>query len=156
MANAHSLASIAAAVRLAQDGVAAKESLDLKASEDALDMHVLVVEDNPVSLQILREQLEHLGCSVALASNGREALARPDILAFDTILTDLQMPEVDGYDLTRALRSQGYMRPIVGITASAFTDDLRRSSVAGMTTVLLKPLSIAALRQALIALKEVI
>ena len=58
--------------------------------------------------------------------------------------------------LQQTLRSQGYMRPIVGITASAFTDDLRRSSVAGMTTVLLKPLPIAALRQALIALKEVI
>ncbi|MNK20524.1 Sensor histidine kinase RcsC [compost metagenome] len=156
MANAHSLASIAAAVRLAQDGVAAKVSLELKTSRDALDMHVLVVEDNPVSQQILREQLEHLGCTAVLASNGREALARPDILAFDTILTDLQMPEIDGYDLTRALRAQGYTRPIVGITASAFTDDLRRSSVAGMTTVLLKPLPISALRQALIALKEVI
>ncbi|MFD4836604.1 ATP-binding protein [Achromobacter sp. NPDC058515] len=156
MANAHSLASIAAAVRLAQDGVAAKVSLELKTSRDALDMHVLVVEDNEVSQQILREQLEHLGCTVVVASNGQDALGRPDMSAFDAVLTDLQMPQMDGYDLTRALRGQGYTRPIVGITASAFTDDLRRSTVAGMTTVLLKPLPISALRQALIALKEVI
>ena len=156
MANAHSLASIVAAVRLAQDGVAAKVTLELKASRDALDMHVLVVEDNPISRQILREQLEHLGCTVVPAANGKEALEVPDIPGFDAILTDLQMPEMDGYALTRALRGQGYTRPIVGITASAFTDDLRRSTEAGMTTVLLKPLPISALRQALIALKEVI
>ena len=64
------------------------------------------------------------------------------------------MPELDGYALTRTLRSQGYTRPIVGITASAFTEDLRRSAEAGMTTVLLKPLPISALCKALMTLKE--
>jgi two-component system capsular synthesis sensor histidine kinase RcsC len=138
--------------------VAAQEPLELSASGDGdpLEMRVLVVEDNIISQQILREQLEHLGCTVALAANGKEALGRPDILGFDAILTDLQMPQMDGYELTRALRSQGYARPIVGITASAFTDDLRRSTLAGMTHVLLKPLPISALRQALAGLKEVI
>ncbi|MEN4918957.1 ATP-binding protein [Achromobacter spanius] len=156
MANAHSLASIIAAVRLAQDGVAAKVTLEVKTSRDALDMHVLVAEDNPISRQILREQLEHLGCTVVMAANGMAALMRPDIPAFDAILTDLQMPEMDGYGFARALRAQGYTRPIVGITASAFTDDLRRCTEAGMTSVLLKPLPLSALREALIALKEVI
>ncbi|WP_454694532.1 ATP-binding protein [Achromobacter aegrifaciens] len=155
IANAYSLADIAAAVRQAQDGAAAKESLEAKTVRDVLGMHLLVVEDNLVSQQILREQLEHLGCTVVLASNGREALARPDVTAFDAILTDLQMPRMDGYELTQALRSQGYARPILGITANAFTEDLRRSAAAGMTKVLLKPLPIDALRQALVALKEV-
>ena len=156
MANAHSLASIVAAVRLAQDGVAAKMALELKSSRDALDMHVLVAEDNPVSRQILREQLEHLGCTVVAVANGKEALDQPDIPGFDVILTDLQMQEMDGHALARALRGRGYQRPIVGITASAFSEDVRRGADAGMTSVLLKPLPIAALRQALIALKEVI
>lgn len=156
MANAHSMASIVAAVRLAQDGVAAKVTLEHKSSRDALDLHVLVAEDNPISRQILREQLEHLGCTVVAVANGKDALEQRDIPGFDLILTDLQMPEIDGYALARALRSRGYTRPIVGITASAFTDDVRRSTKAGMTSVLLKPLPIAALRQALLALKEVI
>ncbi|MNT71820.1 Sensor histidine kinase RcsC [compost metagenome] len=91
-----------------------------------------------------------------MAANGMAALKRPDIPAFDAILTDLQMPEMDGYGLARALRAQGYTRPILGITASAFTDDLRRCTEAGMTSVLLKPLPLPALREALIALKEVI
>ncbi|WP_313621599.1 ATP-binding protein [Achromobacter sp.] len=156
MANANSMASIVAAVRLAQDGVAAKITLEHKSSRDALDLHVLVAEDNPISRQILREQLEHLGCTVVAVSNGKEALDQQDIPGFDVILTDLQMPEIDGCALARALRNRGYKRPIVGITASAFTDDVRRSTNAGMTSVLLKPLPIAALRQALLALKEVI
>lgn len=154
MANAYSLADIAAAVRQAQDGAAAKESLETKAVREVLDMRLLVVEDNLVSQHILREQLEHLGCTVVLAANGREALARPDVTAFDAILTDLQMPQMDGHELTLALRSQGYTRPVVGITANAFTEDLRRSAAVGMTKVLLKPLPIDALRQTLVALKE--
>ncbi len=155
-ADSHSLGSIVSAVRLAQDSVAAQAPLALEASRDALDMHLLVVEDNPVSRQILREKLEHLGCTVVLAADGNHALALPDLLAFDAILTDLHMPELDGHALTRKLRGQGYTRPIVGITASAFTDDLRRSAEAGMTTVLLKPLPISALRQALRALKDTV
>ncbi|WP_312992926.1 ATP-binding protein [Achromobacter animicus] len=153
-ADSHSLASIVAAVRLAQDSVATKTLPALEPSRDALDMHLLVVEDNPVSRQILREQLEHLGCTVVVAADGNDALALPELPDFHAILTDLHMPELDGYALTRALRSQGYTRPIVGITASAFTEDLRRSSEAGMNTVLLKPLPIAALCQALMPFKE--
>ncbi|EHK65433.1 ATP-binding protein [Achromobacter arsenitoxydans] len=154
IANAHSLTSIVAAVRLAQDGVAAKVTLERRTSGDALDMHLLVAEDNPISRQILQEQLEHLGCSVVTAVNGKAALNCPDLSVFDAILTDLQMPELDGYGLARALRARGYKRPVVGITANAFTDDMRRSVDAGITTVLLKPLPISALRDALIALKE--
>lgn len=153
-ADSHSLASIVGAVRLAQDSAATKAPAAPPASCDSLDMHLLVVEDNPVSRQILREQLEHLGCTVVLATDGNDALALPELADFDAILTDLQMPELDGYALTRTLRSQGYTRPIVGITASAFTEDLRRSAEAGMTTVLLKPLPISALCKALMTLKE--
>jgi len=153
-ADSHSLASIVGAVRLAQDSAVTKAPPAPPASCDSLDMHLLVVEDNPVSRQILREQLEHLGCTVVLAADGNDALALPELPDFDAILTDLQMPELDGYALTRTLRSQGYTRPIVGITASAFTEDLRRSAEAGMTTVLLKPLPISALCKALMTLKE--
>lgn len=153
-ANAFSLYSIGRAVRQAQDGVAATESLGHKGQRDALNLHLLVVEDNPISLQILQEQVEHLGCTVVAAVNGREVLARSDISAFDAILTDLQMPHVDGRELTRRLRAQGYTRPILGITANAFAEDLRLSAAAGMTSVLLKPLPIAVLRQTLLALKE--
>lgn len=114
---------------------------------------MLVVEDNPISQLILREQLEHLGCTVVTASNGQEALALPDALSFDSVLTDLNMPLVDGYELTRILRERGYQQPILGITANAFPDEQRRGMNAGMTSLLVKPLPLNVLRQTLQAVK---
>ena len=76
------------------------------AKHELVDLRVLVVEDNPISQLILREQLEHLGCTVVTASNGQEALALPDALSFDSVLTDLNMPLVDGHELTRIPRAR--------------------------------------------------
>ncbi|MNV71821.1 Sensor histidine kinase RcsC [compost metagenome] len=120
-----------------------------------MNLRLLVTEDNPISQLILREQLEHLGCAVVLAGNGEEALNLPDLMRFDAVLTDLNMPRLDGYEFTRRLRQRGYAGPILGITANAFPDEQRRGMQAGMTCLLVKPLALDALRQTLQSIKAV-
>lgn len=153
-ATAYNQASIQHAVRLAQGGAARLASLDAKAKPELLSLRVLVTEDNPISQLILREQLEHLGCTVTLAGNGQEALNLPELMSFDAVLTDLNMPLVDGYEFTRILRKRGYDKPILGVTANAFPTEQRRGMNAGMTSLLVKPLPLAVLRQTLQTVKE--
>ncbi|MNT34534.1 Sensor histidine kinase RcsC [compost metagenome] len=70
------------------------------------------------------------------------------------MLTDLNMPLVDGYEFTRRLRERGYEKSIFGVTANAFPEELRRAMAAGMNALLVKPLPLPLLRQTLQALKE--
>ncbi|WMD20318.1 ATP-binding protein [Achromobacter seleniivolatilans] len=153
-ANTYKLGTICHAVRLAQGGVDRSPVSGKKSNLARVNLRVVVAEDNPISQLILREQLEYLGCTVALANNGQEALSMPELLAFDAVLTDLNMPLVDGYELTRILRERGYQGPILGVTANAFPDEQRRGLNAGMTTLLVKPLALSVLRQTLQTAKE--
>ncbi|MCF5088424.1 response regulator, partial [Pseudomonas gessardii] len=68
---------------------------------------------------------------------------------FDIVVTDVNMPELDGYQLTRRLRAEGVNVPIVGVTANAQTEEGERCLQAGMDDYLVKPVSLAALREAL-------
>ncbi|WP_449465944.1 response regulator [Stenotrophomonas humi] len=116
---------------------------------DALELHVLVAEDNPINLLLLKEQLRMLGCSVVTARDGREALAYCEAEQFDAVLTDLNMPAMDGLTLTRKLRERGLTAPIIGASADVSDEDRVRAFHAGMNDYLLKPISIDVLRQAL-------
>ncbi|MDY0309712.1 MAG: ATP-binding protein [Castellaniella sp.] len=107
---------------------------------------VLVVDDNPVNRQILQEQLTLLGCTTHLEANGEAALVLPDKDRFDIVFTDLFMPGMDGYSLARALRAEGYQGRIIGITTNAILNKDKEWSAAGMDALLIKPLSMAALR----------
>ncbi|WP_312582791.1 response regulator, partial [Staphylococcus aureus] len=75
--------------------------------------------DNVINQLILRDQLEELGCTVELACDGHEALQLCKASHFDVVLTDVNMPRVNGYELARELRSQGCALPIIGATANA-------------------------------------
>ena len=110
---------------------------------------MLVVEDNVINQLILREQLEHLGCVATLASNGDEALRLWRGQPFDLVLTDLNMPVVNGYELTRALRDGGHAGPIIGLTSSSAAEIAQRGVAAGMNQVLCKPLPFMVLAQTL-------
>ncbi|WP_158610249.1 ATP-binding protein [Herminiimonas sp. KBW02] len=145
----YSVRSIAKAIGRAQRYHDAAEPVKIKARTTALNLSILTVEDNPINRMILKEQLTYLGCKVEFSGNGREALDRPDVMEFDIILTDVNMPLVDGYELTARLRKQGYQKPIFGITANAIPEDEQRCRAAGMNMVLTKPLSIAALEDGL-------
>ena len=110
-----------------------------------LNLNILVAEDNVINQLILRAQLEKLGCSVELASNGEEALSLWDNGKFDLLLTDVNMPKVNGYELTRLLRSQGCIAPIIGATANAMLGEEELCLAAGMNQRLVKPFSLRAL-----------
>ncbi|WP_269790246.1 response regulator [Stenotrophomonas sp. Iso1] len=115
----------------------------------ALGLRVLVAEDNPINLLLLKEQLGILGCRVVTACDGREALAYCETGQFDAVLTDLNMPAMDGLTLTRKLRARGFTIPIIGASADTSDEDRARALREGMDDYLLKPISIEALRQAL-------
>lgn len=112
-------------------------------------LHVLLVEDHPVNQMVMRQQLEWLGQKVDLASHGQEALALAGARQYDLILTDLQMPGMDGYTLARRLRDQGLTVPIVAITASVGNDVRGPCEAAGISRCLTKPALLSTLREML-------
>ena len=106
---------------------------------------VLLVEDNPVNQKVAYTLLKKLGCAVECAVNGREAVDITDGADFDLILMDCQMPEMDGFQATIAIRErEGAARrtPIVALTAGAFGDDRERCRHADMDDFLTKPVRI--------------
>jgi|GEM_PF-188316 len=108
-----------------------------------LGLRVLLAEDHPISRLLLRDQLEALGCSVALAEDGGQAQARWKESDFDLLLTDVNMPVADGYAVARHLRDGGSRAPIVGVTASVA--DAAKCRDAGMNASLTKPVRLDAL-----------
>lgn len=108
-------------------------------------LRVLVAEDNPINQVTLQEQLELLGCEVFMASDGEEALVVWDNQVIDIILTDVNMPYRNGYELTKQLRSEGETCPIIGVTANGLKDEEERCLAAGMDTWLVKPIELETL-----------
>ncbi|MBD8524287.1 ATP-binding protein [Pseudomarimonas arenosa] len=104
--------------------------------------HVLLVEDNLINQQIAREWLAKAGLQVSLASNGREALDTLASQAFDWVLMDLQMPEMDGFEATRRIREQAHFKdlPVIAMTANAMASDRQACLAAGMNDHLPKPI----------------
>jgi two-component system sensor histidine kinase/response regulator len=106
---------------------------------------VLLVEDNEMNQELAKELLEDAGLKVALAIHGQDAL---DILerdqGFDGILMDCQMPVMDGYDATRAIRQRPALQhiPIVAMTANAMAGDREKVIEAGMSDHIAKPLDV--------------
>ena len=115
---------------------------------------VLLVEDNAVNQRLAMRLLEKQGHRVTVAPNGREALAALDHDAFDVVLMDVQMPEMDGFEATAAIRvreqSTGRHLPIIAMTAYAMRGDQERCLAAGMDGYIAKPIK----AQELIALLE--
>ncbi|NYH11654.1 ATP-binding protein [Pseudomonas moraviensis] len=110
-----------------------------------LNLHILVAEDNVINQLILRDQLEELGCTVELTGDGEEALALWRSTPFDIVLSDVNMPRLNGYELARELRRQGCTTPIIGATANAMHGEEALCLAAGMNHCLVKPFTLRAL-----------
>lgn len=110
-----------------------------------LKLHILVAEDNAINQLILRDQLEELGCTVELTSDGEEALSRWHEGTFDIVLSDVNMPKLNGYVLARELRRLGCTVPIIGATANAMRGEAALCVAAGMNHCLVKPFTLRAL-----------
>ncbi len=114
---------------------------------------ILLAEDHPVNRQVMIGLLEHLGYEADLAGNGREVLEAVERRLYDVILMDIQMPEMDGLEVTRQIRRlAGRRQPkILALTAHAMAGDRERCLAAGMDGYLSKPVQIAELQAALVA-----
>jgi signal transduction histidine kinase/DNA-binding response OmpR family regulator len=114
-------------------------------------LRILLVEDNRVNQKLATRLLERAGHSVLVAENGREAVSAFRREAFDLILMDVQMPEMDGLEATAAIRAAevdaGTHVPIVAMTAHAFAEDRERCLSAGMDAFLTKPVRVAQLHE---------
>jgi CheY-like chemotaxis protein/HPt (histidine-containing phosphotransfer) domain-containing protein len=122
--------------------------------DEALRQHrlILVAEDNEINQKVIREQLGLLGYVADIAKTGREALKRSQNGEYALLLTDLHMPEMDGYDLTLQIRlaeaGRAHM-PIIALTANALKGERERCLAVGMDDYLSKPAPLAALAAAL-------
>ncbi len=106
-------------------------------------LRILLAEDNPVNQVLAVRILSRRGHSIAVCGNGREALARLDQEKFDVLLTDMQMPEMDGFETAEAIRRReqetGDRLPIVAMTALALKGDRERCLAVGMDAYVTKP-----------------
>jgi CheY-like chemotaxis protein len=133
---------------------AARDGTDADASEtppapagqglSGLGLSVLVADDNAINRSVASAMLEQLSCSVVMAEDGRAAVEHWRMDSFDVILMDCQMPVMDGYAATAAIRSEETARgksptAIVALTANALTRDRERCLAAGMDAFLAKP-----------------
>ena len=120
-------------------------------------LRILLAEDNRVNQKVAMKMLERLGYAAELAENGVEALAAMERQTFDVVLMDLQMPEMDGIEATRALcrRTEPTDRPrVIALTANVLREERQACLDAGMDDFLPKPLSIADLTEALRATRR--
>lgn len=116
------------------------------------DFRILLVEDNTINQKVGRLMLKNLGYRADVASNGIEALAAISATSYDLVLMDCLMPEMDGFEATRRIRSQsgfGSQVPIIAMTANAFAEDRDTCLAAGMTDYLAKPVRQAELQEKL-------
>ena len=110
-------------------------------------LRILVAEDNEFNAQLLEQLLVRRGHRVRLANNGREALALAEEGAFDLLLLDVHMPELDGFQVVQAIRERertaGGHLPVIALTARSRKEDRERCLAAGMDDFLAKPIQAA-------------
>ncbi|MDR6165567.1 transporter substrate-binding domain-containing protein [Pseudomonas fluorescens] len=123
-------------------------------------MSILIVDDYVANRIVLSRQLTYLGHEVSEASDGVQALALWNEQPFDVIITDCNMPNMDGYQLARAIREQEQLRNeppclLLGFTANAVPEERQRCQQVGMDDCLFKPISLEQLNARLLSLYHV-
>lgn len=122
-----------------------------------LSLRVLVAEDNPVNQLLVTRLLQKFDCQSQIATNGLDAVRLFLTEPYDVILMDCQMPKMDGFEATTAIRNLEQLQPkgtaripIIAVTASAMQDELNRCHRAGMDACLTKPFEPRDLEAALV------
>lgn len=110
---------------------------------------ILLVEDNPVNRELIQQQLEELGYTVDAVENGQIALTTWRDGVYVAVMTDINMPVMDGYTFARALRAHGAKVPILAVTATALASERQRCRQAGIDDLLLKPMDLRRLEEGL-------
>jgi CheY-like chemotaxis protein len=134
-----------------RDPAASSLSLDHRsAGESVGPLHVLVADDNEINQVVACKFLQKLGCQVEVARTGCEAVEAITRTAYDVVLMDCEMPEMDGYEATREVRrrEEGTLNhlPIIALTGHTSEDEVRKCRRAGMDRVVTKPVTLTVLR----------
>jgi len=106
------------------------------------EQKILIVEDNPSNLKLISSQLSVLGYKADLASNGKEALQMTATNDYALVLTDCNMPIMDGYELTTEIRKNNNHIPVIALTADAFPEREQECLTAGMNARMVKPVNL--------------
>lgn len=113
------------------------------------DMMILVVDDHPINRRLLADQLGSLGYQCVTANDGIDALNVLSKQHIDIVLSDVNMPNMDGYRLTQRIRQLGLTLPVIGVTANALAEEKQRCLESGMDSCLSKPVTLDVLKQTL-------
>lgn len=149
-ATLHELPTLLARIyRIAVESEAADTLLLVGPVEEKVhndDLMVLIVDDHPINRMLLSEQLGTLGYQAKTAQDGVDALNVLSRNEIDIVLTDVNMPNMDGYRLTQRLRQLGHVFPVIGVTANALAEEKQRCMDAGMDNCLSKPVTLDVLK----------
>jgi DNA-binding response OmpR family regulator len=111
-------------------------------------LRVLLVEDDALNVQLFVDVLEEAGHEVVVLGDGESGRDRALAERFDLCIFDVHLPKLRGDDAVRALRAAGMRGPVIALSSSALADEVRRGLAAGFDAYLTKPISPAALREA--------
>lgn len=153
----HAVAAAAGRAKLEEDEIAPVEVVSKAvplSREEALQQGrlILVAEDNEINQKVIRQQLTLLGLAADIVVDGREALQSWRSGEYALILTDLHMPEMDGYQLTQSIRSEKtghHQIPIIALTANALKGESEKCRALGMDDYLSKPVQLEQLKSVL-------
>lgn len=115
------------------------------------DMMILVVDDHPINRRLLADQLGSLGYQCKTAQDGVDALNVLSKNHIDIVLSDVNMPNMDGYRLTQRIRQLGLTLPVIGVTANALAEERQRCLASGMDSCLSKPVTLDVIKKTLSA-----
>jgi two-component system, sensor histidine kinase and response regulator len=127
--------------KMSGEAIDIKTQAETKYPEFKSGITILLVEDNPINLEVAKEILENVGFSVDTAENGRVAVEMVAKNAYQLVLMDMQMPEMDGIEATKVIRQLAGKQalPIIAMTANAFEEDRLACINAGMNDFVTKP-----------------
>lgn len=138
-----------------------EDESDISDEVSVKGMHFLMVEDYEINYEILQARLEMEGATCEIAVNGKQGADMFEASEpghFDAILMDVQMPVMNGYEATRAIRAGTHPRaktiPIIAMTANAFDEDIKKSEDAGMDAHIAKPIDMKLLKKVIVELKQ--
>ena len=116
-----------------------------------MSARILIVEDNPLNLKLIRDVLEFRGFDVVTARSGEEGVTVAASSAPDLVLMDLQLPGIDGHEALQRIHADPRCRdvPVVAVTAFAMKEDIARAEAAGFAGYIAKPISVLALPEQL-------
>lgn len=157
MASVHELPALLAriySIELDSEALSSALPTTDKTADSNDDMMILVVDDHPINRRLLADQLGSLGYQCKTANDGVDALNVLSKNAIDIVLSDVNMPNMDGYRLTQRIRQLGLTLPVVGVTVNALAEEKQRCLESGMDSCLSKPVTLDVLKQTLAVYAE--